>query len=133
MRLYRRLPVLAKTLLSRACCGATNFTSVASKIPIENSKLHFPLIFQSIDYKSGKYITLYFPKQWAAFWTIIQFSYIHRPTNGITYICQHAPSSPLLYFIISYVDAPWLWNIKITMTGTILETKQTVNWISALQ
>ena len=27
----------------------------------------------------------------------------------------------LLYFIISYVDAPRLWNIKMTMTGTILE------------
>ena len=51
--------------------------------------------------------------------------------DGLTYICpwysQHAPSPPLLYFIISYVDtsyAPCLWNTKMTMKGTIQETKQ---------
>ena len=40
---------------------------------------------------------------------------------------------PFLCFIISYVDAPCLWNIKTTMTGTILETKQKVTWSSAHQ
>ena len=103
-----------KKFAIESCCDATQLTSVASKIPLENAKLHFPLIFQSIDYKLRKYINLYFPKQWAAFWRIIQFLYTHRATNGITYICpwysHHAP--PLLYFIISYVDAPCLWNIK---------------------
>ena len=43
--------------------------------------------------------------------------------DGPTYICpwysQHALSPPLLYFIISYIDAPCLWNIKMAMTGTI--------------
>ena len=57
--------------------------------------------------------------------------------DGPTYICpwyiQHAPSPPLLYFIISYFDAPCLWNIKMTMTGTIQETKQKVTWSSADQ
>ena len=57
--------------------------------------------------------------------------------DGLTYICpwysQHAPSPPLLYFIIIYVDAPCLWNIKMTMMGTIQETKQKVTWSSAHQ
>ena len=42
--------------------------------------------------------------------------YTHWSMDGDTYICpwysQYAPSPPLLYFIISYVDAPCLWNIK---------------------
>ena len=64
--------------------------------------------------------------------------FIHTPVNEWhTYICpwysQHAPSSPRLYLIISYVDAPCLWNIKMTMTGTILEAKQKVIWSSAHQ
>ena len=136
MRLYRRLLVLAKTLLSRAAVMPRIWPVLPQKLPLENSKLHFPLIFQSIYYKLGKYFIIYFPKQWAAFWTI-QFSYTHRETNGITYICpwysQHAPSSPRLYFIISYVDATCLWNIKMTITGTILDAKQKVIWSSAHQ
>ena len=135
MILSPRLLVLAKNFVIESCCDATYLTSVASKIPLDNSKLHFPLIFQSIDYKLGKYINIYFSKQWAASWTIIQVSYTHLSMNGITYICpwysQHAPSLPLLYFIICYVDAPCLWNIKMTMMGTILETKQKVTWSSA--
>ena len=39
----------------------------------------------------------------------------------------------LLYFILSYVDANCLWNIKMTMTGAIRETKQKVIWSSAHQ
>ena len=54
--------------------------------------------------------------------------YIHWSMDGLTYICpwysQHAPSPPLLYFIIIYVDGPCLWNIKMTMMGAIRETKQ---------
>ena len=56
--------------------------------------------------------------------------FIHTPVNGWHHIylslVQFVP--PLLYFIFSYVDVPCLWNIEMTMTGTILETKQKVTW-----
>ena len=120
-----------------SCCDSTQLTSVASRIPIENSKLHLPLIFKVAITNLGKYINIFSPQQWAASWVIIHFLYIHWSMDGFTYICpwysQHAPSPPLLYFIISYVDAPCLWNIKMTMTGTIPETKQKVTWNSAHQ
>ena len=57
--------------------------------------------------------------------------------DGPTYNCpwssQYTPSPPLLYFISSFVDAPCLWNIKMTMTSTIRETKQNGTWSSAHQ
>ena len=126
-------------------CDATQLTSVASRIPPENSKLHFPLIFKVAITNLGKYINIFFPQQWAASLAIIQILYAHWSMDGLTYICpwysQHAPSPPLLYFNIIYVDAPCLWNIKMTMTGTkmyrltgiIRETKQKVTWSSAHQ
>ena len=55
-------------------------------------------------------------------------NFIHTPVKECHHIylslVQSACSVPhLLYFIISYVDAPCLWNIKMAMTGTILEIK----------
>ena len=49
MKLYRRLPALAKILLSRAAA-----------MPLENSKLHFPLIIKVSIANLGKYIKIYF-------------------------------------------------------------------------
>ena len=116
---------------------ATQLTSVALRIPLEHSKLHFLLFFKVAITNLGNYIDIFSPQQWAVSWTIIYFFYIHWSMDGLTYICpwysQHAPSPPLLFVIISYVDAPCLCNIKIAMTGTIGETKQKVTWSSAHQ
>ena len=113
-----------------SCCDATQLTSVTSRIPTENSKLHFPFIFKVAITNFGKYINIFCPQQWAASCAIIHVSYIHWSMDGLTYIyprySQHALSPHLLYFTISYVDAPCLWNIKMTMTGTIREKKQNV-------
>ena len=98
-------------------------TSVASKIPVENYAT-FPVDFQSIDYQLEKYINIFFPQQWAASWAIIHF---HTYTGQFMTSHISVPGTVsmlrpllLLYFIIIYVDAPCLWNIKMTMTGTIL-------------
>ena len=45
------------------------------------------------------------------------------PYNSPGY-SQYSLPPPLLSFISSFVAAPCLWNIKMTMTGTIRETKQ---------
>ena len=120
-----------------SCCDATQMTSVASRIPLENSKLHFPVIFKVAITNLGKYNNIFSLQQWAASEAIIHFLYIHWSMDDLTYICprysQHASSPPLLYFIISYVDALCLGIIKMTMTGTVRETKHKVTWSSAHQ
>ena len=78
---------------------------------------------------------MYFPKQWAALWTIIQF-HTHTGQRMAPHVSVPGTVSilrPLLYYIISYVNAPCLWNIKMSMMGTILEIKQKVTWSSAHQ
>ena len=81
------------------------------------------------------YQYIFSPQQWGASWAIIHFLYTHWSTDDPTYICpwysQHAPSPDLHYFIISYVDAPFLWNITMTMTG-IQPEKQIKRLLGAL-
>ena len=137
-----------KILAIGSCGDATQLTSVTSRIPLERSKLHFPLIFKVAITNLGKYINLFSPQQWAENILIYClhnnedqlftfYTYTGQWMASQTYICpwysEHAPSPPLLYFFISYVDAPCLSNIKMNMTGTIREPKQKVTWSSARQ
>ena len=50
------------------CYDATQLTSVASRIPLENSKLHFPLIFKVAITNLGKYINIFSTQQCFASW-----------------------------------------------------------------
>ena len=54
-----------------SCCDALRFTSVPRQIPLKITKLHFPLIYESIVYTLWKYITI-FTEHCVELWTSIQ-------------------------------------------------------------